>query len=70
MDARSQLELLNDDDKINPENIELTEDHLTYITIYQRAMDTEAKRTAIADRMEAYIASGQAQRQQQPQEQT
>ncbi len=70
MDARSQLILLNDNEKLNPENIELTEDHLTYITIYQRAMDTEAKREAIETRLQAYSASWQALKQQQPQEQT
>ena len=70
MDARRQLTLLNENIEIDADDIELSQDHLTYITVYQRAMDTEAKRKAIKDRLAAYIESWQANRLQQPQENT
>ena len=67
MDAKSQLDLLNADEKLDPDNIDIWEDHMTYLVVYQNASDTEAKREAIEARTQAYINSGQ--NRQQPQEQ-
>ena len=58
--ARLDVNLLNEDETPWPiEN--MNEDHMTYIVIYSRAIDTEAKRKAIEARTRAYIASWQAQ---------
>ena len=52
LNAMSDLELLNNNEEPKPiENLQ--EDHRTYIIIYQRAKDTEAKFRAIQKRMEA-----------------
>lgn len=43
----------------------MDEDHMTYLVIYSKAIDTPAKRKAIEARTRAYIASGQVSQQQQ-----
>lgn len=60
-DAKANLDLLNNDliDEI-PDIEDLQEDHLTYLVVYNKAMDTEAKRIAMDKRRQAYIASGQS----------
>ena len=61
MDAMQQVELLNRNMSI--EIGSLDEDHMTYLVIYQRAYNTDAKMVAIEMRKQAYIESGQAQKQ-------
>lgn len=61
MDAMQQVELLNRDMPV--EIWSLDEDHMTYLVIYQRAYNTDAKMMAIEMRKQAYIESGQAQKQ-------
>jgi len=65
--AKLDLELLNRDmDVWEIDNLQ--EDHLTYLVVYQKAMDTEAKRKAISDRQQAYTLSWQAQAPRLPEE--
>jgi hypothetical protein len=35
----------------------MSEDHLTYMIVFESALDTEAKQTAISNRKQAYIMS-------------
>ena len=61
--AMLDIELLN----INEDPWEITninENHSIYIQVYQQALDTEAKRKAIAARKRALLLSGQQQAQQ------
>lgn len=58
--AKSFVHLLNADDKRGAEIDDLNEDHLTFLVIFESAIDTEAKRLAIQKRREAYIISWQA----------
>lgn len=60
MEARQHLELLNRD--IMVEVWSLDEDHFTYLIVYQRAFNTPAKYAAIEMRKQAYILSGQQER--------
>lgn len=58
MQANQDVALLNEDEDVWPIE-DLNEDHLTYIIIYQRAIDTPAKRRAIERRQEAWRVSMQ-----------
>jgi len=66
--AKMDLELLNRDIDLE-EPTDLQADHLTYLVIYQKAMDTDSKRKAIEVRKNLYVVSGQAALPQQWQEQ-
>lgn len=57
LDAKEQVELLNNN--IPVEIWSMNEDHYTYLTIYQSALNTPATRSAIQMRRQAYIMSGQ-----------
>lgn len=61
MDAMQQVELLNKDIPITIWSLD--EDHMTYLIIYQRAYNTDAKMLAIEMRKQAYIESWQAAKQ-------
>jgi len=65
MSARMDLELLNRDRDVN-EIEDLQEDHMTYIVVYGKAMDTDSRDRAIQARKEAMILSGQSRREQAP----
>lgn len=58
MRAMEDIELLNANEEVWPIE-DMNEDHLTYIYIYKRALDTDAKRKAVAARQQAYILSWQ-----------
>lgn len=58
LQALQDIELINRD-KV-PEVLDFNEDHMTYIVLYQRALNTSAKRKAIEARKMLYIQSGQA----------
>ena len=68
MKAKMDLELLNRDREVW-EIEDLQEDHMTYIVVYGKAMDTKTRDDAIQSRMEAMILSWQSKRQQAPEEQ-
>lgn len=57
MDARNTVKLLNMDDKDAAIVRDLNEDHMTYLVVFQSALDTEAKELAIEMRKKAYIQS-------------
>jgi len=68
MQAKLDLELLSRNEDVWPiENMQ--EDHMTYIIIYQRSLQTNAKETAIARRIDAYIKSWQQSKDQQAMQQ-
>jgi len=56
MQAKLDLELLNRDMEV-ADIEDLEEDHMTYIVVYGKAMDTDARNTAIQARREAFILS-------------
>lgn len=57
--AKEDLELINRNELPKPsENLE--EDHWTYVVIYQSAINTDAKRKAIEQRMRLYMMTWQA----------
>ena len=60
LDAKEQVILLNNN--IPVEIGSMDEDHYTYLTIYQSALNTPATRAAIQMRRQAYILSWQQQR--------
>ena len=55
LDAKEQVILLNNN--IPVEIGSMDEDHYTYLTIYQSALNTPATRSAIQMRRQAYIIS-------------
>ncbi|OQY40568.1 MAG: hypothetical protein B6229_01330 [Spirochaetaceae bacterium 4572_7] len=55
MEAKQQVLLLNRN--IPVEVGDMSEDHYTYIVIYESALDTPAKFTSIEARKQAYILS-------------
>lgn len=55
MDARNIVRLINEDDIEAGIVRNLDEDHMTYLVVYQSAMDNEAKDIAIDLRKKAYI---------------
>ena len=57
MDARNIVKLINDDDMDHLAVKDLEEDHMTYLVVFQSAMDNEAKNVAIELRKKAYIES-------------
>jgi len=61
--AKEEVHLLNENELREPLIWSLEEDHLSYIIIYQQALNTNAKWTAIQARREAYKQSWQAKRQ-------
>lgn len=67
MTAKLDLELLNRDMEVS-EIEDLTEDHMTYIVVYGKAMDTNARNDAIQARMQAMILSGQSKQEQAPEQ--
>lgn len=67
MTARMDLELLNRDMEVN-EIEDLAEDHMTYIIVYGKWMDTNSRDGAIQARKEAFILSGQSRKEQAPEQ--
>lgn len=63
MDARNIVKLLSDNDMDAAKVRDLNEDHMTYLVVFQSASDTDAKEIAIEMRKQAYIQSGQSQKQ-------
>ena len=61
MDARNIVKLLNENDMKAATIRDINQDHMTYLVVFQSAMDTEAKQVAIEMRKQAYIQSGQGQ---------
>ena len=61
MDARNIVKLLNENDMKAATIRDINQDHMTYLVVFQSAMDTEAKQIAIEMRKQAYIQSGQGQ---------
>ena len=61
MDARNIVKLLNENDMKAATIRDMNQDHMTYLVVFQSAMDTEAKQVAIEMRKQAYIQSGQGQ---------
>lgn len=63
--AKMDLELINNNieeaEDLLVNNIDINEDHMTYIVIYNKAIDNEIKRKAIEARKRAYVISGQQQ---------
>lgn len=59
MDARNIAKLLSENDMEAAIVRDINEDHMTYLVVFQSAMDTEAKTVAIEMRKKAYIQSGQ-----------
>ena len=57
MDARNIVKLINDNDMDHLAVKDLEEDHMTYLVVFQSAMDNEAKNVAIELRKKAYIES-------------
>ena len=57
MDARNTVKLLNINDMSAATIRDINEDHMTYLVVFQSAIDTEAKATAIEMRKRAYIES-------------
>jgi len=59
------IELINneveDAEELLVKNINMTDDHMTYIVVYNKAIDNDIKRKAIEARKTAYILSGQKQ---------
>lgn len=49
--AKRQVVLLNNNEQLNPDNMQLDEDHDTYIAVYKTAIDTPAKFSAIQARL-------------------
>ena len=66
LDALQRLELLNHGDPMGAEIDNMDVDHQTYITIFQRAMETPIKYKAIFARQQAIIAMGQNKQVQDP----
>ena len=58
MQAKSDVELLNRDEMpyLDPSTA-MQEDQMTYITIYKRALNTDAKQKALFQRMQLYMRS-------------
>jgi hypothetical protein len=61
MDARNIVKLINENDMKAATIRDINQDHMTYLVVFQSAMDTEAKQIAIEMRKQAYIQSGQGQ---------
>ena len=61
MDARNIVKLLNENDMKAATIRDINQDHMTYLVVFQSAMETEAKQIAIEMRKQAYIQSGQGQ---------
>lgn len=61
--AKMLVHLLNNDDMEWAVIDDITEDHLTYMTIFEQALDTKAKQIAIRNRRQAYILSWQVNQQ-------
>ena len=61
MDARNIVKLLNENDMKAATIRDINQDHMTYLVVFQSALDTEAKQVAIEMRKQAYIQSGQGQ---------
>ena len=61
MDARNIVKLLSENDMQAATIRDINQDHMTYLVVFQSAMDTEAKQVAIEMRKNAYIQSGQGQ---------
>jgi hypothetical protein len=61
--AKMLVHILNANDKSWAEIDDLSEDHLTYMLIFESALDTPAKRLAIQNRRNAYIMSWQVMQQ-------
>jgi len=63
--AKMDIELINneveDAEELLVKNINMTDDHMTYIVVYNKAIDNDIKRKAIEARKTAYILSGQKQ---------
>ena len=59
MEALQQLEMINRNMPVQVSSLD--EDHLTFIVMFQRWFDTDAKTMAIESRKQAYIESGQQQ---------
>lgn len=68
LDAKEQLILLNNNIPVQIWSME--EDHYIFLTIFQSALLTPATKAAIAQRKQAYIRSGQAQKMREAQMQT
>jgi len=68
LDAKEQLILLNNN--IPVQIGDMSEDHYVFLTIFQSALLTPATKSAIAERKQAYIRSGQAQKMRDAQMQT
>lgn len=63
MDARNLAKLLSENDPSAAEIRSIDDDHMTYLVVFQSAVDTEAKMMAIELRKRAYIESGQSKKQ-------
>ncbi len=63
MDAMQQVELINRNMPVEVHSMD--EDHMTYLIVYQKAFNTDAKYVAIEMRKQAYIESGQSAQQRQ-----
>ena len=63
MDARNIAKLLSENDMSAAQIRNMEEDHMTYLVVFQSAIDTPAKMTAIEMRKRAYIESGQSKKQ-------
>jgi hypothetical protein len=63
MDARNIAKLLSEDDMNAAQIRSMEEDHMTYLVVFQSAIDTPAKMAAIEMRKRAYIESGQSKKQ-------
>jgi hypothetical protein len=66
LDALQKLELLNLNDPLGAQIDNMDVDHNTYVTIFQRAMETPMKYKAIFARQEAIIKMGQNKQQMDP----
>lgn len=63
MDAMQKLELINNQDMLGAQIDNMEVDHLTYILVFERAIDSPVKWAAIEARKQAIIAMGQNQQQ-------
>jgi hypothetical protein len=64
MQAQREVSLINKNITVNIDPNQ-QQDHMMFITVYQSALDTPAKRDAITKRTELYIAQVQQQAQMQ-----
>lgn len=60
VDARNKVALLNANDMAGAEIDDINEDHLTYLIMFENALDTPAKMEAIRRRREAIILAWQS----------